>query len=318
MTTLSGNFQPRSILEQRIPITTTYWSWQLQHMEGFLCCRVFISTSTQNVGSCNHHSLQNAECTANLEALRGNGWDRTRRRPTNTYFYFWNKSGCSHDPHATEPGGQLTDEPLGSTGCHGYVGSHGGRFGFLCGHGCHAAAVSVKGNVLTPPSLDGARVPFRVLSPVPCGRGPAGPGLGLIETLSALTLPAVLCTVVGKHDLVHMAARGPQPCSIPWVIKVSVPKGERLPAPLVLDGLDVIMGAARARRPAPPATVSSVQGGSVPLVLGKLLRAGGRDHGGCSIQAPALRQWRTGTRRPTGKKKEKRRWEGGEEKSKIN
>lgn len=107
-----------------------------------------------------------------------------------------------------------------------------------------------------------------------------------------------------------MAARGPQPCSVPWVIKVSVPKGECLPAPLVLDGLDVIMGAARARCPAPPATVGSVQGGSVPLVLGKLLCAGGRNHGGCSIQAPALGQWCTGPRRPTGKKKEERRREG--------
>lgn len=102
-----------------------------------------------------------------------------------------------------------------------------------------------------------------------------------------------------------MAARGPQPCGVPWVIEVSVPKGQRLPAPLVLDGLDVIMGAARAGRPAPPAAVSSVQGGSVPLVLGKLLRAGGGDHGGRSVQAPALRQRRTGPRRPKERKRRK-------------
>lgn len=95
---------------------TTYWSWQLQHMEGVLCCRVFISTRVQNLGSCNHHSLQNAECTANSEALRGNGWERTRRRPTNMYFYLWNKSGCSHDPHTTEPAVSLPMSPLAALG----------------------------------------------------------------------------------------------------------------------------------------------------------------------------------------------------------
>lgn len=53
-----------------------------------------------------------------------------------------------------------SNEPLWRSRRHSYVGRHGDRFGFLCGHRYHAAAFGLDGDILATPSLDGARITF--------------------------------------------------------------------------------------------------------------------------------------------------------------
>lgn len=80
---------------------------------------------------------------------------------------------------------------------------------------------------------------------------------------------------------------------------MSVAERKRLPAPLVLDGLNVVVGPARARRPASAAAVGGVKGSAVPLILGQFFCARRRDDCGCGIQASALGHRCVGPRWPT-------------------
>lgn len=177
----------------------------------------------------------------------------------------------------------LTNKSLCSSWCHSYMGRHGDRLGFLCGHRRHAAAFGFNGNIFATPSLYCPCVTFWVFSPVACGRGPACPRLGLFKTLSTLILPVIFCAMIRKHDLVHMAAWGPYTCRISWIIKVSVPEWKCLPASLVLDGLYIIMGTTWARGPTPTAAVGSIEWSAIPLVLGQLLCAWRRNYCRCSV-----------------------------------
>lgn len=52
------------------------------------------------------------------------------------------------------------DKSLCSSRCHSYVGRHGNRFGFFCGHRWYAAAFSFNGNIFPSPSLYCACVTF--------------------------------------------------------------------------------------------------------------------------------------------------------------
>lgn len=150
----------------------------------------------------------------------------------------------------------LTDQALGVAGGDGDVGGPALWFGVLGSDGGDAAGLGVGADVLSAPALDGARVPLRILAPVPGGGGPAAP------------------------------ARTPRPAL-----------RQRLPAALLRDGLDVVVGTAGAGRPAAPPAIGGVQGGAVVLVLGQLVCAGGGEHHGAGVERAAIRHRRV---RPGG------------------
>jgi len=181
--------------------------------------------------------------------------------------------------------------PLCSTWCYRYVSGHGSWLRLLCWYGCYAAGFSFNRNILPTPSLYGTCVTFRVLSPVARWGCPACSGLCLIEALPALTLPAVLCAMIGEHQLVHMTAWGPQSCPIAWIIKMSVSKRQRLPASLVLYCLNVVMRTTWTRSPATTATVSCIEWSSVPLILWQFFCTRRRQNSSSSVQASVLWQW---------------------------
>lgn len=186
---------------------------------------------------------------------------------------------------------ELTNKPLCTAWWCRYVCGHGSWFWLLCWYRRYATGFSFNGNILPTPPLYGTCVTFWVLSPVACWGCPACSGLCLIKALPTLTLPAILCAMIGKHQLVHMTAWGPESCPIAWIIKMSMSKRQRLPASLVLYCLYVVMRTTRARSPATTATVSCIERSSVPLILWQFFCTRRRQHSCSSIQASVLWQW---------------------------
>lgn len=152
----------------------------------------------------------------------------------------------------------LTDHSLGVS-CGDGRGASAVLSGLFWTGGGDAAGLWVCGHIPPSSSLDGTCVALRVLTPT-CHWGRRGAGGRPAPPASPQ--PRALC--------------------------------QRLPATSLLHGLNVVMGATGTWSPAATTRISSVERHPVTLVLGKLLWAGRRQHGGARIQTPAVLHWWVG------------------------